>query len=148
MTTEQESPVAILGRNAGCRLDQMPLEEIEWQCKELNSRILRPDTDPHAEGFVGKCIAARRDVRRELLTRYQAGIAETESALEPLPRDAALCPFGKRKGEPLTALSNQDLSWLASRLRSDMADPVNAKWRDKNGRDLLAIDRELRARFQ
>jgi hypothetical protein len=124
------------------------LEEVEWQIKELNSRILRPGTDPHAEGFVGKALAARRAVRIELLRRYQAGIADTEAAYAQPERDAARCPFGKRKGEPLTALDDQDLSWLASRLRSDMADPVNAKWREKNERDLRAAERELRARFQ
>lgn len=52
-------------------------------------------------------------------------------------------PFGKEKGKTLPEASDNSLEWLANVMEERIADPENAKWKDKNSELLNAIRDEL-----
>lgn len=97
--------------------------------------------------------------------REKVGAPVVEASAEPpppsdedAPRDAqaetsapaaapvATIPFGKRKGEPVTALDARALNWYADAARKELADASKARFHAATTLWLAALEAELRRR--
>lgn len=57
-----------------------------------------------------------------------------------------LVPFGRQKGQPISACEVKDLEWLAQALLKSIGDPDKARWKDDNQRLVDAIEAEIERR--
>jgi hypothetical protein len=69
---------------------------------------------------------------------------------EPRPASTGagevLVPFGRSKGQPLSACEVKDLEWLRGAVAKSVDDPEKARWRDSNQAMLDAIEAEIERR--
>lgn len=57
-----------------------------------------------------------------------------------------VAPFGRSRGKKLTEMPDDDLKWLADKIKESVEDPEKAKWRKKNEQLLAALREEYKRR--
>lgn len=67
--------------------------------------------------------------------------APTEAARVPSPGEVT-APYGRQKGELISALTDENLQWMGDSVRDALNDPAKARYRANNERLLAAVEVE------
>lgn len=100
-------------------------------------------TDLDMDGETGECPepAPKREApKAEPAAPASSGAPKERPAGK---RSSMTLPFGRSKGRPITEVSEEDLTWVADKIRGHVGDESKAHWREANQRDLGELEREL-----
>lgn len=106
------------------------------------------------DGSAASALPASRPAARDFAPPSVQAIAKTiEEALpleEPVQRvpvsNAAVVPFGKHKGKPLSALSTETVEWYRQAANNQLANEAKAKFHAQTRQWLQVIELELASR--
>jgi hypothetical protein len=83
----------------------------------------------------------RRSVQSEQPEANRRSAAQPPPAPPP-PPSTAVARMGRQKGEPLSALNDDNLGWYADGIAKSVADPAKARWRADNEAHLAEVRAE------